>query len=286
MEPTTPTSFTPEIDSETLSRNLQELRQNITSAPTYHNTFRVDNDFLSRFLFCSKQDIEKSQIRYFNYYKCITQIPGAESIEKGDPREIVELIKTIRQQNLKPLMNFYGFDKFGRGIIVMEPGNIDLSSPKSYYSMVMMSIIYLDFLLENIPELKTHGIVSIKDHGFISLKVLKTIVSDRKIMGLNADLFQNGMPLIIKSAIGVNEPAMFGMVWKVIKVFLSKKMISRMMFFGKNHEKVQVVLGGAEFVPDILDGGLRSPSLEYSLTDEVLEHHILKAFPSKIENYQ
>ena len=152
--------------------------------------------------------------------------------------------------------------------------------------MVMMSIIYLDFLLENIPELKTHGIVSIKDHGFISLKVLKTIVSDRKIMGLNADLFQNGMPLIIKSAIGVNEPAMFGMVWKVIKVFLSKKMISRMMFFGKNHEKVQVVLGGAEFVPDILEGGLRSPSLEYSLTDEVLEHHILKAFPSKIENYQ
>ena len=85
MDVTSPTSvsFTPEIDQETLSRNLQDLRQKITTSNSYKNTFRLDDEFLLRFLYCSKQDTEKSKIRYFNYYKCITQIPGAESIENA-----------------------------------------------------------------------------------------------------------------------------------------------------------------------------------------------------------
>merc|ERR1712179_8006 len=97
-------------------------------------------------------------------------------------------------------------------------------------------------------------------------------------MGMT-DLFQGGMPLLMKSIVICNEPRIFTVLWKVAKLFLSKKMLERVNMVGSKHEKVADTVGGAEFIPDMLNGGVVKPDPEHALSAEMIKTHLVKAFP-------
>ena len=56
-------------------------------------------------------------------------------------------------------------------------------------------------------------------------------------------------------------------------------MLARINLIGTKHEKAVEVVGGAEFVPDILKGGLAKRSPEHGLSESMIKTHLMKAFP-------
>jgi len=272
----TPTSIAKKLSDEEIKANCETLRNRVKADKLFVDNYRTDDGFLQRFLYCAKQDQDKSHARYFNYYKCITSMPGIERVLNGETKWLVDLM--VKNIDTSPI-NYYGLDKFGRAIISFETGKINLDGKDNLFAAIVISIIYLDYILENIPQVQTHGTVYVEDHATMTMKHYKSMITDMKLQKVMTDLFQGGMPLLMKSIVICNEPMIFSMLWKVFKVFLSKKMLERVNLVGSKHEKVAGVLGGPEFVPDMLNGGVAKPNEEHRLSEEMIKKHLVKAFP-------
>ena len=106
-----------------------------------------------------------------------------------------------------------------------------------------------------------------------------SMITDMKLQKVLSDLFQGGMPLLMKSIVICNEPTIFSILWKVAKLFLSKKMLERVHMVGEKHQKVADILGGPEFVPNFLKGGTAEPNIEFRLSEQILKENLVKAFP-------
>lgn len=272
----TPTSVSKKLSDEEIKANCEVLRTKIKSDKLFVENYRVDDGFLQRFLYCSKQDLDKSHARYFNYYKCITSMPGLERVLNGETKWLIDLM--VANIDSSPI-NFNGLDAHGRAVISFDTGKINLDGKDNLFAAIVTSIIYLDYILENIPEVQTHGTVYIEDHASMTMKHYKSMLTDIQLNKVMTDLFQGGMPLMMKSIVICNEPRVFSILWKVIKLFLSKKMLARISLIGSKHEKAAEVLGGAEYVPVSLTGGLANPSQEHALSEKMIKEHLMKAFP-------
>jgi len=272
----TPTSVSKKLSDEEIAANCETFRTKIKADKLFVENYRVDDEFLTRFLYCAKQDMTKAHARYFNYYKCITTIPDIDRVLNGDAKWLLEAMSAMKD-NIP--LKFYGFDKHGRGVVTFTMGAIDLNQPNALYAACVMSIIYLDYIQQSVPQIQTHGIAYVEDHGSMTRKHYMSMMTDMKLNKVLSDLFQGGMPLLMKSVTICNEPTVFSILWKMVKFFLSKKMLARIHIVGNQYYKVTEQLGGEEFVPNILPNGKAEPCAQYALTDEILKKHLLAAFP-------
>ena len=271
----TPTSVSKKLSDEEIKANCEVLRTKIKSDKLFVENYRVDDGFLQRFLYCAKQDQDKSHARYFNYYKCITSMPGLERVLNGETKWLIDLM--VANIDSSPI-NFYGLDAHGRAVISFDTGKINLDGKDNLFAAIVVSIIYVDYILENIPEVQTHGCVYLEDHAAMTMKHYKSFLTSRLIKVIT-DFFKGGMPLLMKSIVICNEPRVFSMLWKVCKLFTSKKMLARISLIGKKHEQAAEVLGGAKFLPVSLTGGLAKPDQKHALSEKLIKEHLMKAFP-------
>ena len=213
---------------------------------------RRDENFISRFLTVSKNDVSKAAERYINYYQIINSIPEIESILKGHYLSTIDEIKT---RNQTPPINFVGLDQNGRAILTMQSAKVNPDLP-NFSSMIFLWLCTLEELLTSKSEEFKNGVVLVIDHGGLTLAHYKMLIKNRPIAKLFFRMMDGGFPILVKNVFIVNEPIIFSMVFKVMSSFLSQKMKERIKVLGKKHKIVIDELGGVEFSPNLLDGGI------------------------------
>jgi len=213
-------------------------------------TARRDEQFLTRFLTVSKNDVSKAAERYKNYYNIINSIPEIGQILAGHSLNITEEI-ALRNE-LSPI-NFIGLDSEKRGILTLQSAKIrpDLS----FNSMVYLWLCTMETLMTKQPEIFENGVVFVIDHGGLTMSHYKMMMSNRVVARIFFKLMDGGFPILVKKAIIVNEPIFFSMIFKFISSFLSSKMKERIFVLGKKHKVAVEELGGPEFSPVLLTNG-------------------------------
>merc|ERR1739848_427165 len=253
---------------------LSSFLSAVKSHKQFQSSWRLDNDYLDRFLYCAKNDEGKALERYLKYQNTISKLANLKRVLSGDLEFIMPSIKAFREMEC---LSFYGFDKEGHGIIAYNCEKFDVSIPYCVEALVLTFLAEFDYLMEKYPDIRKNGCIFIEDHSAMNWSHYKLFVTSAKDMGALMDLFQGALPVKLKTIWILNEASFFSVIWKIFKPFLSKKMLSRLHIQGKDHAPMVEALGGVENTPGFLAVG-ESKVLQFG-DDWDLETYLRKALP-------
>lgn len=253
-------------------QRVGQLRELIQAKPKYTG-YRTDDSFLTRFLHVGKYDLDKSLKRYSAYHQCILSINGVERIRNNDTAWALDIMQQVQAAQV---LKFYGFDAKQRAIVTFESGALDVNMPQVMLGTMLMNLCKMDACLEAHPEANSNGFVMVEDHAGLTMAHYKMCLSNMALMKSMMKTFDGGFPMSIKKLWIANEPAVFGLLFKVAKVFLSQKMLDRIDVISKDTAKIIDDLGGLKYAPDFLGGEATPQDL---LGKESLEDRLRKVIP-------
>lgn len=285
------------------TESLEKFKQAIQNLEVYqtHN-IRLEDKFLLRFLNTAKFDLNKAISRYENYYKTILNLPhGDLFVERNEAAygKIIQGINDLLAQSLAKYgkkcypASFYGLAGVKTDnntdpktqnpplILGIEMSTIAhfIESENFFIHATYGLVSFFDAIQEINDPTGSHSFIFVEDQSGFSLKISKKVLSNQWFIKIFTSLIQSSLPIRIEKLYMANAPYIFKTFFKIIRVFLSQKMKSRIVFTeGSDGNQVLVEhLNGTQFVPDNLKGGEnKAKNLEFDV-----EHQLLKIFPTR-----
>jgi len=188
---------------------------------------RTDDVFLLKFLRNCKFSIERAKEKIDNYYTMKTAIPEWYSgTDINDPM----LLDVLRAGVFVPI----GYDHLGRRIIIGRVGNLDPSKYKIDLVFKVNQMISEYILLDE--QTQICGTVFISDmHGMSASHAAQFTPTVAKKAMTN---YQDAMPIRMKGAHYYNTPAIFDVIFPMVKAFMKSKMLQRINLHGSKLESL------------------------------------------------
>ncbi|XP_077990563.1 alpha-tocopherol transfer protein-like [Glandiceps talaboti] len=215
-------------DPDTRQQQLDKLRKLFDSRPDIK--FRLDDEFLLRYLRCKKFEPERAFKTLVHYYEV-----------RRDYKEVFNNFVPSAVADILAMKVHYlsaGRDNDGRRVFLFKPGVIN-ADKHGILPAIRASIMFMEKILEE-EETQVNGIVAISDVVGMTMSHVTSLGPNtaRKV----ADVFQNALPLRMKAIHYVNQPKIFDTMFALIKPFLGDKLKKRIHFhgeeFGTLHEYV------------------------------------------------
>lgn len=236
------------------ARDIQALREMLQEEPNL--IVPSDDAFLLRFL----------RARKFDYDRAFRLIKQYYILRANNP----ELFKDFVPSALKDVFsaNLEGFlqdrDHEGHAIFVIRGGTWD-PAKHSANDIYRANLLCLEKAIED-PATQINGIIALldlKEFGFHHIRQMSPAHCRRMVL-----LIQNCFPGRFKGIHIINEPAVFDILFALVKPFLSEKLKNRIHFHGENlqslHEHIPPSILPAEF------GGQLGPFSNQEFVNELL----------------
>ena len=231
-----------------------------------------------RFLIVDKYRIESAFSRYQSYYTTIIKLQKLTSIINGDFSWLIEIWKHINETKV---FAFYGFDAKNRAVLGLQCKNLDPQLITQIYGVVYDCLAFFDYFYSQFQQTKKNGIVWVVDTEGFNYDHFKLVAFNREFQKLHAKLWCGTVPLTISKVWVCNESKLINTAWGIFKPLLTKKLVDRVQMVGKTTSLIVDDLGGVDFSPEFLAGGLRQP--EKDLDPGTLILHLLNALPKHFE---
>jgi len=186
------------------------------------------------------------------------------------------LLPSMHQIQKDAPMKFYGFDKQGHAMITFESGKLDPELKDAMYATTILSLLQLNYIVEKYPETRKSGFVFIEDHGGLTMAHYKLMILDMGMHKIMMKFFDGGFPMRVMNIWITNEPSFFSVIFKLIKPFMSQKMLDRIHVVGPDKEQVIDYLGGPQYGPEFLGG---TADILSKMDDVKLEDELRKVLP-------
>ena len=239
---------------------IQSLRDEIlTNKKSIYrkvDNLNVSDDFLNPFLCITKGNVKQAFERYNKFFDGLLELPGIDKIKKND---IDWLIEANNKINDSGFADYYGEDKYNRGVVGMRIRKTPINVPDCKMVITIRQIIFTEILLD--PEvgkkdLADDGIIYIMDYADFNMDLMM-FWNDIKFNKMHSKITFGALPMKVKKMIIFNQPALFTVFFNIVKMFFSRKVTDRLVCVGTDYEKVIEECGGPEFTPDIVPGGTR-----------------------------
>ncbi|XP_073942087.1 alpha-tocopherol transfer protein-like [Choristoneura fumiferana] len=148
-------------------------------------------------------------------------------------------------------------DQHGRRILVSELGKRWKPSKCSLDEAFKGCVLFLEAAMME-PVSQICGAVVIMDMEGLSLTQVWQFTPQYAKRLL--DWLQESIPLRVKGLFVVNQPYLFNMIFQLFKPFLKEKLRSRLVFIGKDWEKLHQYVG-AKCLPEAYGGTLSVPKV-------------------------
>ncbi|XP_058447583.1 alpha-tocopherol transfer protein-like [Malaya genurostris] len=213
---------TPEIKAAAIA----ELRKLLKAATDLQ--FPDDDDFLVLYL----------RPTHFYPESALKLMRNVAQFQKSN----ADLLKDLMPSDLKDVILNYDYvtvltnrDQKGRRVVIVKMGEI--WDPKAVSEDKIFAILYtMQKLAALEPITQINGVVVIYDFEGLGMKQVNGIsVSATKRL---LTFIQEAAPLRMKAVHFVKEPALFSMVWTLMKPFVKEKLKSRMYFHGSDMKKL------------------------------------------------
>lgn len=248
----------------------EELRKRVNDwkHPPKHFNLRTNDEFLSRFLAVAKDDVEKAYKRYKVYYELVQDAPDMNLLTKASDEDRKVILSKYKDMH-NGTTEFHGFDKHGRGIFTFRIEGImkHADTENLHLGLVINILIVIENIMKQHPTVRQNGVVIIESHKGMTLTFI------RKVMGIKfarwmGNFFSGAFPTMVKNLWIADEPPFIGMIFKLIKPFLSKKILERLYFVGQNYHLIEENVGGKEFLPEFVTGERKPTNLIPEMSDE------------------
>jgi len=259
-------------------QNLQPLRDNVKNLESLQNLItRTDEDFLLRFLKTAKNNLEKATKRYEEYYKVLSALPNSESVLSGDPEKYKWVIDCMKKMHCgdSQSIHYFGSDSKGRHIIATDTSKfLDVvNDDQMFDASLYLTVLLLDFILESYPDCYEQGLISLEDQAGLDRSAFKVMYNNMSKMKVAGQLMDGTIPVRFNKCFVMNGPAWITAIWKLVKVFLTQKMVDK-CDFQSGSQGVIDFLGGEQYLPSIFGGSRQAVAMEFDV-----EEQLRKAFP-------
>ena len=277
------------------TENIISLRDLIpTMKSISHLVTRTDDNFLLRFLKTAKNDLKKASKRYEEYYKILSKLPKADTIISGKRENYQWLLDAMKEFDemarvstsddsmpARPLISYYGTDASGRHILGFDSvailKSVDLPAKNGDNNFLeactYSSLILLEYLSETFPDLNDTGVISIEDQKHFNLKMLTIFIKNPSFTKNWSKLMDGTLPIRFHKCFIANGPKLISVCFKMLKPFMSQKMLDK-FFIVDDVEIIRQEVGGDDNLPFSLGGGNHHQEL-YLDYEEMLR----KVFP-------
>jgi len=198
---------------------------------------RTDDAFLLRYLRNGKFSIERAKEKLEKYYTLKTALP--EWYTETDIS-----ISPLREMLKAGLFVPIGYDHLGRRVVIGRIGNLD---PAKYRieTFFKLNQLLAEYVLMD-EQTQICGAVFISDMGGMTAShaaQMTPTVAKKAMM-----TFQDAMPLRMKGGHYINTPAIFDVIFPVMKAFMKSKFLSRVHFHGSKLESLHAEIP-AKYLP-------------------------------------
>ncbi|CAG5133154.1 unnamed protein product, partial [Candidula unifasciata] len=204
---------------------------------------RTDVQFLLRFLRARKFDQERTFQLVKNYYDIRLQFPDIFSdLKPSRVRHVFDdgIIEVLKQ-----------CDNGGCRVIIFRPEAWD---PERYPLIDLLKAIYV--LLAKVAEEEAIQVNGVHLISYLSSLTLKQVTQlTPSLAKFFISTIQDVLPMRLKRYDIVNEPALFDVVWAILKQFMKEKLLGRIFLNGDKLDKLHATIQ-TEFLPTDLGGKL------------------------------
>jgi len=246
-------------DPRRAGKDIKILREMVQAVPDFNP--RTDDAFLLRFLRCRKFDTSRAFGVLKHYYRQRAHYPTlySELYPSTELRTFDLNLQTVLPDR----------DSTGASVFIFKGG---LWNPKKMPSahVFRANVLCLEQAILD-PVTQVTGIVAVMDMNGFGLTHLRYCPPNhlKKVVALIQDCF----PARFKAIHFVNEPAIFSVLFGLVRPFLSQKLQNRIHFHGSDYESLYDYLP-----PSILPeeyGGDRGPMDNSSFVKRLLENDAL-----------
>jgi len=233
----------PQDDEERLHR-IDNLRNAFVKENKKLKLCRRDDSFFLRFL----------RARKFHQHAAL-QVLTNYHIQKESWPEVFDkvknpvLVKKAFESGCCVVLE--GQAKDGSIVLISRPGKF-----KSTIDWIAALVITYEHLLEQ-EIVQINGVTSIDDFTYIGFEFIRQLWGILKHMGA---LFEDSMPIRIKSINVVNEPAWSDAFYAIVRPFLKEKIRKRLTVHGKTFSRLHEIID-ASVLPPLFGGTGKSIEL-------------------------
>ncbi|CAG5125675.1 unnamed protein product [Candidula unifasciata] len=228
-------------DPKTRLLEVKNLKTRLEKVPGLQP--RTDVQFLLRFLRARKFDQERTFQLVKNYYDIRLHFPDIFSDLK--PTRVRHVFDDGVFEVLKHR------DKDGCRIVIFRPEAWD---PERYPIIDLLKVVYV--LLAKVLEeevIQVNGVHLISYFSSLTLKQVSQLTPSLAKFFIST--IQDVLPMRLKRYDIVKEPALFDVVWAILKPFMKEKLLGRIFLNGDKLDKLHATIQ-PEFLPSDLGGKL------------------------------
>ncbi|CAN8003223.1 unnamed protein product [Ixodes pacificus] len=209
---------------------------------------QTDEEFLVKFLRSRKFRVQDTFKIIRNYFQARTE--HKHMFEDLLPSHI-KFDEVFRENKLITILKDH--DPHGRGIAILKLGawNPSICTLQEFFRAAIVTAEY--FLLNE--RFQIAGVVVVVDESGFSLAHFRyyTPLEMKKLV----KLVQNCYPLRVRGIYIINHPPIFELFYKVAKLFMNRKLVKRVRFFGRRYEELHKLLP-PEQLPEDYGGSMSS----------------------------
>jgi len=189
------------------------------------------------------------------------------------------LLQFIETPSGNPL-HFYGFDSKNRAVLGYISSQVDPRSPDVLLGQLLASLVIVEYLQTKFSKkIKQNGMIMVMDHGGLTMAHYQKFITNPFMLKLFADFYSTAIPIAIHEQAVINEARITNLLFLLARPFISYEMTEKLKFYGDNYSAVIEELGGLEFAPEFLEGGmLKAKTWPDS---DVLENCLKKSLPER-----
>lgn len=248
---------------ERVQSDINHIKEWLSKQP--HLKCRTDDQWILTFLRCCKFSLQKTKEKIDAYYTIRNLMP--EFFENRDPfePEIQEYLKAGVCMPLKSTEDNGDpkklFVVYGRA----DPDKVSLTT------VLKVMLMIADVLL-NEEDRCLAGVEFVTDFVDLPLKFVKQ--ANPTLMKKVMICLEKAYPIRLKAFHNINTPSYFEIVFNIIKMFASKKLLQRVFFYKNDNNVVLEKYLGVSMIPQEYGG--EGPSLDKTAAD----------WRSKMESYR
>lgn len=243
--------------------SISILRQKITDYMTKDIAYRIDDEFLNRFLSVSgsdkngNQDVDGAYKIYKNYYSCLLSVNALNPIkEEFNLDQILNILLDFVAIPSENPLHFYGFDSKNRAVLGYITSQVNPKKPDVLLGQLLASLVIVEFLQKKFcKKIKEHGMIMIMDHGGLNIHHYQKFLTNPFMLKLFADFYSSAIPITIHEQAVINEAMVTNLMFTMAKPFIAKEMTDKIKFYGTDYESIVEELGGIDFAPEFIEGG-------------------------------
>ena len=225
----------PETNEERLQK-IDKLRNAFVEQNKNLRLIRSDDLFILKYLRAKKFDHDQALNMMTNYHNQLQSWPEL-SKKVEDPASV----KHVFDAGSFVALRRKAYD--GSTICIGRPGK---SRTQIFIDFVAAFIISYNRLVEE-EEVQINGITVIQDLTYVNYNIAKQLTS---IAWRTIKLFENAMPIRLKSLNFVHQSVFVDMLYAVMRPFMKAKFRQRVLLLGKNYVYLHKIIDPSILPPE------------------------------------